>query len=127
MANWTYRCYDDGNSPNLWRRWYDKTAPARGAHDATFDMLEQMEVWGQPNFKSLGQGLWEVRFQGQDRRQWRVFGSIDQGIQEFCALNIGYHKDRRYTPPTVLDKSRDRLNEIRSTPEKAVRCVRPGS
>ena len=126
MANWTYRCYDDGKMPNLWRRWYDDNKPARGAHDATFEMLEKMESWGPPNFKSLGSELYEVKFFGQDKRQWRVFGMVDQHGQEFIALNVGYHKDKNYTPSNVMSKARERLKEVKANIEEAPICERPG-
>ena len=126
MANWTYRCYDDGKSSDLWRRWYQENPKVRGAHNAAFEMLEQMEVWAPPNFKALGKDLYEVKFFGQDKRQWRVFGTIDLRNKEFIVLTIGYHKDRNYTPSNVMTKARERLYEIRENIGKAPACERPG-
>ncbi|RUU97818.1 hypothetical protein EOB36_25655 [Mesorhizobium sp. M6A.T.Cr.TU.017.01.1.1] len=129
MANWTYRCYDDGTTPSFWQRWYDDTPQARGSHNAAFGILEQLEVWSPPNFKPLKgeyKGLHEVKFLGKDQRQWRVFGKADQRNQSFLALHIGYHKDSNYTPSNVMAKAKERLAEALSDPRKAKPCERPG-
>lgn len=129
MANWNYRCYDDGDRTNLWQRWYDEHPQAQGAHDAAFELLEQMQVWQPPNFKYLRgkyKGLGEVRFFGRDKLQWRVFGQLDQRSQRYLVLSIGYHKGKKYTPTNVMEKAKQRLSEVTNDTQKAVNCERPG-
>ena len=123
---WTYHCYDDAKSPNLWERWYRANRAAQGAHDATFRIIEQQEIWGRPNVKALGKGLIEVKFKGADRLQWRVFGFYTPGKrQDFTVTAIGYHKDEAYTPREVMELARRRKAEIETGDAKACPCERP--
>lgn len=130
MADWTYRCYVDGRRPNLWQRWYDENPEAQGKHDGRFMVLEQQDRWESPSpsWKPLSgdmKGLSEVRFEGKDRRAWRVFGHTNQTAQIFTVLSIGFHKDRKYTPKNVMGLAKHRWKEIENDPKKAQECERP--
>lgn len=129
MANWTYRCYIDGKLPNLWQRWYDSNPQVQGAHDAAFELLEQMEMWAPPKFKNLardGKGVHEVKMKGRDNLQWRIFGHAFQNEQEFLVTAIGWHKGKQYSPATVIGTAKSRISEVNNDPGKAESCDRPG-
>lgn len=129
MANWTYRCYIDGTKLGLWHQWYNDNVQAQGAHDLAFEFLEQLEVWKPPNFKHLSgpaKGLHQVKFKGRDNRQWRVIGHANQQNQVFVALAIGYKKGKSYTPSNLLEKAKQRLQEVEADDANAENCERPG-
>jgi len=125
MANWTYQCYVDGKSPNLWQRWYDDHPAARGAHDAAFDILEQLEAWRGSNAKTFDD-IVEVKFKGGGL-QHRIFGFYPKsGIrQRFVVTGTGYHKGKQYTPKDILNTCSSRRKEIEADASKAVECTRP--
>jgi hypothetical protein len=126
MANWTYQCYDDGKLPNRWQRWFDDHFNAQGAHDNAFDMLENMDTWREPNSKHLGEGLVEVRFKGEDKLQWRVFGFFQKGQRQvFVVVASGYHQQKKYYPSGIIEKSRVLKLEIELGKAKVVSCARP--
>ena len=123
MANWTYRCYDDGKSPTLWHRWFSKNENCQGAHDSTFRILEQQESWIGPNWKRLGPGIGEVKVTAGNV-EWRIVGFI-RGTQEFVVVAIGYHKQRVYTPRNLLDDARKLANACKKDITLAPVCARP--
>lgn len=124
MANWTYKCYDDGKSPNLWQRWYDDNPVARGAHDAAFGILEQLEFWHEPNSRAFDD-IVEVRFKA-GRVQHRIFGFYGSGVrQQFVVTGAGSHKDQVYKPKGILSLCSNRRSEIEGDPDKALDCTRP--
>jgi hypothetical protein len=122
MENWRYGCYDDGRNPNLWNHWYDSHPDCRGAHDATFEILEQMEIWREPNAKHLGQGLVEIKIKCE-RKQWRIFGTFN-GKKRFIVVGVGYHKSKQYQPPNILETAAKRAQKVRKS-DAYVDCKRP--
>lgn len=128
MANWTYRCYDDGKEPNLWQRWYESRPLVQGAHDNAFETLESEPIWKGGHIRKLvnANGVHEVKFKGNDKREWRVFGFFDNRIrQQFIVVEIGYHKKQNYTPRGVIKKAINRKKEIENGDAEAIRCERP--
>jgi hypothetical protein len=124
MASWTYRCYNDGKSPNLWQRWYDEHPSAQGSHDAAFGILEQLKVWREPNAKAFDEVV-EVRFKAGGI-QHRIFGFYGPGVrQQFIFTGVGYHKGKNYTPKGILSACALRRSEIEDDPKKAIGCTRP--
>jgi hypothetical protein len=124
MANWTYKCYDDGKSPSLWQRWYDDTPAAQGSFDAALNFLEALEVWQEPNARKIGD-LIEIKCKGGGI-QHRVFGFYSTGEkQKFIVLGFGDHKDRVYNPKDILKTCTRRRKEVEDDPSKAKDCTRP--
>lgn len=123
MANWTFKCYDDGRSPNLWQRWYDDNARARGAHDAILDIIEQLERWREPYTKAFDDVV-EIRFTAQ-KVERRIFGFYGGTKQQFVVTATGSHKGKVYTPKEILKTHSKRRKEIEGDPTKAKDCSRP--
>lgn len=123
MGSWTFRCYDDGKSPNLWQKWYDDNPAARGAHDATLDIIVQQAVWRGPNTKAFDDKV-EIKFKGGNV-QHRIFGFYGGTKQQFIITAVGYHKDKVYHPKDILKTCTKRRKEIEGDPQKAKECVRP--
>ena len=123
MASWTYRCYVDEKEPCLWQAWYNANANAQGAHDAVFDIIEQLEFWREPHTKAFDE-LVEVRFKAAGR-QHRVFGFYGSVKQQFVIVGFGYHKGNVYTPKEILKTCTKRRSEIERDPNKARDCNRP--
>src|SRR5215510_3229512 len=101
---WTYRCYNDGSLPNIWKSWYDNTPDVQGSHDSVFDALEQIRNWKPPYTKILNhkrEAIVEVRLSGAV--EWRVFGYYGPTRMEFIVLGVGHHKQRVYYPPDILN------------------------
>jgi hypothetical protein len=127
---WSYRCYVTGETPNLWAGWYEREKDMRGRHDQAFRILEQRDPWTKPHWKVLSGrgGLGEVLLRGGSK-EWRIFGFIQRHEgprREFLVCGIGYHKDRVYTPRTIMDICEERMGEIKSDGSKAEICGRPG-
>lgn len=122
---WTYRCYDDGKSPNLWQRWYAETSGAQGAHDANFEILEQQPQWKPPHTKFFDKPnrIIEVRLQGTVKH--RILGVYGKE-REFIVLGACYHKQKVYFPHDIRRTVIKRKNEIDADNSKAIRCERPG-
>ena len=125
MANWNYKCYADGKASNLWQIWYDKMSQAvQAKHDVAFEILETMTTWSMPKAKYLGDGVYEVRLNGNVA--WRIFGYIEDGGQVFVVVAIGYHKDQVYKPRSVIPTSIKRIKKIKKNTAEAKNCERPG-
>lgn len=124
MANWTYKCYIDGKSPNLWQRWYDDNPAAQGAHDAALNILEELEVWRGPNAKAFDD-IVEIRFKagGIQHRIFGFYGSNEK--QRYIVTGTGSHKGNVYTPKGILKTCTKRREEIEGDPTKAKECSRP--
>jgi hypothetical protein len=122
---WTYRCYDDGRQPNLWRRWYESNPNFRGSHDSIFEMLETRVNWGPPHTRYLDDEnrIVEVRLSGKVKH--RILGFYSDVQLEFIVLGTCIHKQRVYTPHGIRDTVVIRKNEIQSNQGKAIACVRP--
>lgn len=123
MVIWTYRCYDDGNKPNLWQRWYDSNPNYQGKHDSVFRIIEHHDQWREPYTKILKDGLVEVRITGDV--QWRIFGFFSKTRREFIVVSTGYHKGQIYDPRNIIKKSIVIKNDIKSGIKKAISCGRP--
>lgn len=128
MGNWTYRCYDDGGAPNLWRRWYDANPDFHASHDSTFDILEQRENWGEPHCKYINKNerILEVRLTGKIK--YRIFGIYDplsSARRQFIVLAIGSHKGSVYSPRNVLKTIVSRKVEVLNGSVAAPSCARP--
>jgi len=124
---WSYRCYDDGQTTNLWQRWYDATPAAQGSHTSVFDILEQRVVWKDPWTKIFDKpnAILEVRLSGADNVEWRILGFYGSIRQEFVVVAVCNHKGRVYDPPSIRKTAIKRKKEILQTPVKAISCVRP--
>jgi hypothetical protein len=122
---WTYRCYDDGTKPNLWQDWHDSALDAQGSHESVFDALEQMDNWREPYTKIINrrERIIEARINGDVK--WRVFGFFGEQRREFIVLGIGFHKQKVYDPPDILETIVKRKKEIVRDLGKAPPCVRP--
>ena len=123
---WTYRCYDDGSSPNLWSNWYYNTPDVMGSHDSVFSALEQMTNWRPPYTKIIShkrEAIVEVRLSGAV--EWRVFGFYGPTRMEFVALGVGYHKQRVYYPADILNTVVRRKKETELDITRAISCARP--
>lgn len=126
MAQWTYRCYDDGKSPDLWRRWYDANPDIHGTHDSTFDILEQQDRWAKPHcdFINKDERLLEIRLNGKVK--FRIFGYYDLEVRkQFVVLGIGNHKGPVYSPKDILKTIILRKKEVLNGAATAHHCPRP--
>lgn len=122
---WSYKCYVSSDEPNLWAHWYASNEGVQGAHDSVFEMLEQMPSWAPPNFKKLTDcdGLCEVIFKAE-KAQYRVFGFFN-GERTFTVVGMGTHKQKVYTPRSIIDTCIKRMKEIRKDQSLARECIRP--
>ena len=89
-------------------------------------MLEQMDRWQRPNFRTLknARGMGEIQFSAI-KVHWRVFGFFDPVEKEFIVLGCGNHKGRVYAPKSIIKTCVARMREVTDDPRKAKRCVRP--
>ncbi|GEC14649.1 hypothetical protein [Nitrobacter winogradskyi] len=124
---WTYRCYDDGGSLNLWQRWYDATTTAQGSHSSVFDNLEGRDVWKKPYSDILDKKnkIIEIRLTDAAKIEWRVLGFYGTARREFIVVAICNHKQKVYDPADVKKTAVKRKKEIEANPKKALACVRP--
>lgn len=123
---WTYRCYDDGETPNLWDRWYLANADFNGQHDAIFDMLEQLVSWREPHAKFFitEERIIEIRLTGPVKH--RVLGYYGDGARwEFVVLGVCNHKGAVYDPPDIRKTVVKRKKEIERGLKNALACERP--
>lgn len=120
---WTYRCYDDGKQPNLWRRWYDSNPDYQGTHDSIFDILEQQQQWKMPWTRPLGDGLIEVRLHG--KVQYRILGYYGDARKEFIVVGTCSHKGNVYTPKDAIKVAKKAMNDIKGGRANAIQCSRP--
>jgi hypothetical protein len=126
IAMWVYRCYVDGQQPNLWRRWYDAHPDYQGSHDSIFNALEQRLEWKEPwtKFFDKKNRILEVRLNGNVK--YRILGYCSSSVRmEFIVIAICSHKQQVYDPPDIRKTAVKRKAEIESDPERAVTCVRP--
>lgn len=125
MGLWSYRCYDDGRTPQLWQRWYDENPEFRGTHDAVFDQIEQMTLWEEPHVKLLlkTERIFEVRLNGKVRH--RILGFYGEARREFVIVATCYHKQSNYYPPGIRDTAAKRKKQIEAQTREAPSCVRP--
>jgi len=121
----TYRCYDDGRQPNLWRRWYDSHPDFQGSHDSVFEMLESRMNWGPPHAEFLDKEnrIVEIRLTGKVKH--RILGFYGQVRGEFIVLGSCIHKQKVYTPHGIKETVINRKTEIESNQQKAIVCARP--
>ena len=122
---WTYRCYDDGEEPNLWQRWYESNREFNGTHDAVFRALESMTAWDEPYTKYLDKKnrIVEVRLTGSPKH--RILGCYSGRRYEFIILGTCIHKQRVYTPKDIQKTVAKRKKEIEQDSERTKPCVRP--
>lgn len=124
---WTYRCYDDGRSPCLWKRWYDDEGNKvyRGSHDSAFGILEQQTQWREPNAKFFDKDhrIIEVRLSG--KVECRILGFYGKSRYEFIVIATCYHKDKVYSPKDIRTIAQQRKAEIESDIGRAPICDRP--
>ena len=124
MVLWKFKCYDDGQSPNLWQRWYKSNIDYQGSHDAIFEIIEQQQSWTNPYYtKAMGDDLIEVRLNGAV--QWRIFGFYGDKRREFVVVAIGYHKQNVYYPKAIKETAKKIIGAIKSGIKKANDCERP--
>lgn len=126
MEDWTYRCYVDGNEPNLWHRWYKDTPVAQGKHDAVFDILEQRTPaeWRRPLIGKIAGADKILEIVLKMNPQYRIFGYFSKQY-EFTVVHIGSHKGTVYTPKNVIESANKRRKNILSGIEESKPCVRP--
>lgn len=122
---WTFRCYDDGGTPNLWQRWYDENSDYQGSHDSIFEMLESRQNWGPPytEFLDKENRIVEVRLTGKVKH--RILGFYGDVRNEFIVVATCFHKQDVYTPADIKDTAARRKREIAQKKTKAISCVRP--
>jgi hypothetical protein len=123
MANWAYRCYIDGKSPNLWRRWYDAHPDCQGSHDSVFRILDTLTPWREPQAKKLSSGVIEVRLSGT--LEWRVFGFYGTKQKEFVVVSIASKKGAVYTPKDALKTAEKLMKLCQADSGKAGHCECP--
>lgn len=126
MANWSFKCYDDGEEPNLWKAWFDgQSKRVKTKHDSVFDILETMErhQWRLPHVRHLEKGIYEVRLRGLDR-EWRILGYLESD-QVLVVVAIGYHKDDKWTPRGVIGSAVLIKQQIEDGTYETVDCERP--
>lgn len=124
---WTYRCYDDGGSVNLWQRWYNETVAAQGSHTVVFDQLEQRLDWRKPWTDILDKKnkIIEVRLSDAANIEWRILGFYGEARQEFIVLLVCNHKQRVYDPKDAKKTAVKRKKIIEADQQKAPSCDRP--
>jgi hypothetical protein len=122
---WTYRCYDDGGTPNLWQRWYDSNPDFQGSHDSIFEMLEGRVNWGPPHteFLDTENRIIEIRLTGKVKH--RILGFYGDTRSEFIVLGTCFHKQKVYSPAGIRQTVIDRKNEIKRNQGRAITCARP--
>jgi|SRR3982751_1801221 hypothetical protein len=126
ISMWTYRCYDDGEATNLWRRWYDDHPDFRGSHDAIFRILEQRPQWGPPHTKFFNkkERIIEVRLTGSPKH--RILGFYPRNVRMgFTVLATCSHKQKVYVPPDIRKIVVKRMKEVLANAAKAPPCDRP--
>jgi len=125
---WAYRCYVTSERPNLWAAWYaEQSDEVRAKHDSTFSFLEARVEWGKPHYHPLKGKirLGEVTLKG--KVAWRIFGfrRTTDGVREFVVTDIGYHKDKVYSPHGLIARAQRRAEEIENDLSKSKPCERP--
>ena len=64
MVLWTYRCYDEGTSPNLWRQWYDAHPEVQARTTQSSELLSNSLSGLIRTTQKLDNGIIEVRLRG---------------------------------------------------------------
>lgn len=92
-------------------RWYRALSDADQAlADSFFATAEKLDDLIPPNFKKFRE-LFEARWKGISRVQYRVFCDKDKAvITLLCGCT---HKGRQYDPPKAYDTATRRKNEIK--------------
>lgn len=121
-------CYDDGEIPNLWERWYASKEPSKRAkakHDDVMDALRQISPWRKPYYDSFGtKGLGEIRITSDI--QWRIFGFFDDARTQatFTVVLVCSHRER-YEPRNCIEKAENRMAELRNGLARRQPCDPP--
>lgn len=124
MVLWSFKCYVDGQDPNLWQRWYDDNIEYQGTHDAIFEIIEQQTAWTNTTYtKTLGDDLIEVRLNGPVK--WRIFGFFGEKRREFVVVATGNHKQNVYVPKDVKKTAVKIIKAIKAGTGKTKDCERP--
>ena len=129
---WAFYCYDDGQSPDIWRRWLfqdrDVSKSIQARHDVVIGMLRQQDVWNDGDLVHglPVDGLVEIVLLVKKDLQWRIAGMYGPKRREFTVLGFFYHKGSQYRPKGILSEIESRRDEVRkSNFRKATRCEPP--
>lgn len=120
-----FYCYDDGKTPNLWKRWYDDQSDrVQARHDAVIRILKTLNPWRNPYFHPLGnKGIGQIILKTDV--QWRVLGFHSADRTEFTVVYTCYHKGDVYTPRDAQMTAETRMNEILGDLTRRKPCVPP--
>lgn len=115
---WTLYCYDDGNKPDIWERWFFDdplvSNAIRARHKVVWKYLEGMQYWTDYNLfhDSPVGGVKEVRILVKKDLQWRLGGVF--GHREFTVLGAFYHKGNQYLPKAILNEIETRKDLLKA-------------
>ncbi|MDD2711304.1 MAG: hypothetical protein PHU77_00150 [Simplicispira sp.] len=80
---------------------------AEAKFDRTLDHLVQQEraSWSRPKASPLGDHIYVIRFEDENRKQLRVFGHFDDKQHCFVMTLSGGEKNDTYYPSNYLDQA----------------------
>jgi len=97
---------------NLIAEWYcGVSVECRAMFDTLLENLGKQAEWKYPDYKSLGDGLGEIRWKC-DKKQHRVIGCRWTNPSGFLLLIGCTHKDQIYDPPDAINTADKRRRGI---------------
>lgn len=118
---WSLYCYDDGNTPDIWERWFfDEPLVSnaiRARHDNVWKFLKGMSVW--TDYRLVHDcpvdGVKEVVVKVKTDLQWRIGGVYGPDQREFTVLGAFYHKGTQYLPKGILSEIETRKSVLEAS------------
>jgi hypothetical protein len=101
-GRWTFRCYVDHRGMNVVLDWLSKLSPkARQNLKRTLEQLatKPKTAWERPHASPLGNHIYVIRFNDENRTQWRVYGEHEDERGCFVLTNYGTERGGKYDPP----------------------------
>lgn len=108
----------DNRGKNVIIEWLEGlSAKARQNLKRTLEQLatKQKIGWERPSASPLGNHIYVIRFNDENRTQWRVYGEHDDERSCFVLTNFGTERGGKYSPPAdeCIQLARKRMADVR--------------
>lgn len=117
---WGFIGYIDRRGKREIADWIASLSPkARQNFKRTLEHLSMKEKnsWERPQSSPLGNNIYVIRFQDENRTQWRVYGEHDDDHGCFVLTNFGTERGGEYIPPSAkcVSTAKERMEEVRGS------------
>lgn len=108
---WTFCFFNDNRNESKVFNWIknDLSIKEKQSLKRALEILSSRPIsdWHKPNPSSkISNHIYVIRFSGDNRKQWRIFGFHDSANHIFVMTHYGTEKDGKYIPDgSIISKS----------------------